>query len=537
MKQFSIFTIVIAFFSILIIFMAERTDILNVNAERVEPSFSEKNGQLTFSWRPFKYPCYYRVDTLSRTTGLVPGEPKYHLFSSEFTHESSYKTPPAAIPVYYRVSAYGLFGRLTDPSEPIPNPNFRTPPMPVIVSNYDEKNPASLMPFLLWHTVPNAVCYEVELLSGLPDSEGGIELSKSNHLMSTRQVYSNGWQADLRPYRNLTRIYWRVRALGLHHETIGEFSQTQEIFVDAHAPMPDRPLITSYDSMNQSSQPLYPVYEWIPLNGIRRYEVELMTHPPAVENDTAPTPDRAWYKIVDGITSCYDEYARPYAGPYYWRVRAVDENGNGIGTWSTSEKFVVTSHDHVTTAIFGDSISHGGGAVSYAPSSFEYSYGMYLDFPTWNLSRSGDTSTTTLERFDTDVLPCQPKNLIVLTGTNSLRTTMITHDDVIRDIQAIKTRCEENNIRPIFLTLMPINPENIEYVFQVPTDPDWHEKLDKINAFIRELPYHIDIEPYFYDKTRSVLDYNLSVDGLHPDIQGKMLMAEIINLHKNMFLK
>ena len=109
MKQFSIFTIVIAFFSILIIFMAERTDILNVNAERVEPSFSEKNGQLTFSWRPFKYPCYYRVDTLSRTTGLVPGEPKYHLFSSEFTHESSYKTPPAAIPVYYRVSAYGLF--------------------------------------------------------------------------------------------------------------------------------------------------------------------------------------------------------------------------------------------------------------------------------------------------------------------------------------------------------------------------------------------------------------------------------------------
>lgn len=537
MKHFLIFVVVIAFDTFFTMFVGEKTDVLDLKDEQVVAEFHENEGRLTLSWKPFRYPSYYRVDTLYQTTGLVPGEPEFHRFSSEFTKDASYKVPPAAIPVYYRVSAYGISGQLTDPSPPIKNPNFTDPPIPVVISKYDESNPASLMPFLLWHTIPNAVCYEVEILSAPPDVEGGIELSKFHHLDSTRQIYTNGWQADFRPYKNLTRIYWRVRAMGLHHEPIGEFSPTQEVYLNAHAPMPDCPIINSVDKMSQSTQPLYPVYEWIPLNGIRKYEVELMTHPPAVENDSMPTPDRAWAQVVDGITSCYDEYARPYAGPYYWRVRAVDKDGNGIGTWSTSAKFVVTPHEHVTTAIFGDSISHGGGAVSYAPSSLEYSYGMYLDFPTWNISRSGDTSTTTLERFDQDVLPCNPKNLIISTGANSLRTTMIRAEDVIADIKALREKCEEHNIRPIFLTLIPINPKNIEYVFQVPTDPNWHRKMTKINSFIREQPYHIDLEPYFYDKTRTLLDYSLSVDGLHPDIRGKMLMAEIINMHKDLFLK
>ena len=48
-----------------------------------------------------------------------------------------------------------------------------------------------------------------------------------------------------------------------------------------------------------------------------------------------------------------------------------------------------------------------------------------------------------------------------------------------------------------------------------------------------EQPYFIDLEPYFYDKTNTVMDYGFSIDGLHPDIRGKMLMGEIINTHKD----
>ena len=34
-----------------------------------------------------------------------------------------------------------------------------------------------------------------------------------------------------------------------------------------------------------------------------------------------------------------------------------------------------------------------------------------------------------------------------------------------------------------------------------------------------------------------LLDDDLSIDGLHPDIVGKMLMAEIINMNKDKFRK
>ena len=50
-------------------------------------------------------------------------------------------------------------------------------------------------------------------------------------------------------------------------------------------------------------------------------------------------------------------------------------------------------------------------------------------------------------------------------------------------------------------------------------------------------PYFIDLEPYFYDKSRQVMDTSFSIDGLHPDVRGKMLMGEIINQHKDVFRK
>ena len=158
-----------------------------------------------------------------------------------------------------------------------------------------------------------------------------------------------------------------------------------------------------------------------------------------------------------------------------------------------------------------------------------------MDFPAVNISRSGDTSKTTLDRFDRDVLPLKPKNLIILSGTNSLRAPNITAEEIIDDLTEMNKLCEKNNIRPIFLTLMPINPTNISYVFHTPTDPKWREKLKKVNSFIKEQKYFIDIEPYFYDAWGN-MDVKFSADGLHPDIIGKMMIGEIINLHKDLFL-
>ena len=538
LKNFFTFCIIFLLttgFAIFSTFIAELTDVFQLKDKNISPTFTSEGDDLIMSWQSFPYPCVYEIETFSLTTGIIKNYPPYHLLLTEETGESKYIVPRAPIPTFYKISARGFFGEIFKSEKVIANPNFPFPTKPVTIFHYTEKNPASLMPFLVWHTVPRAVCYEVEILSAPPEIEGGTSLSQFFSLESTKKIYTNGYQADLRPYRNYENLYWRVRALDLHLNPVGEFCKAEKIYFDEKKSSPDCPLINNFDFMDYVPLPIYPVYSWIPLHDGYKYEVELLTHPPKVENDTEPSPDSVWRQITLDKSSCYDEYSRPYAGPYYWRVRALDEEDNPIGTWSDTEKFVVPDYSGgVFAAIFGDSISHGGGAVSYSPRSLEYSYATYIDFPVINLSRSGDTSHMTLERFSRDVLPFKPKNLIIFTGTNSLRDTTITAESIISDLKEIERLCKLNNIRPIFLTLMPINPENIQYAFHTPTDPAWHEKMNAVNAFIKRQEFFIDLEPYFYDAFGK-MDEQFSVDGIHPDLRGKMLIGEIINQSKNLF--
>ena len=537
MKNFLTFTILAALmmsFAMLSLFAAEKTDVLRLKGRALNVTFAQEGDDTLMTWQPLPYPCIYKITTVGRTTGLVEDSPPFHIFKEDESRSASYIVPRAPIPTYYFITARGLFGEVYRSEKLYANPNFPTPPHPVSIYHYGADNPASQMPFLVWHTVPNAVCYELELLDAPPEVEGGIALSTTHHLFDTRKIYTNGYQADLRPY-NRREVWWRARALGLRHEPIGEFCKAEKIPVDPSKPMPDCPLINNFDFMDYLPQPIYHVFDWIPLNDAAKYEVEMLVHPPEKEHDTEPSHDSVWHMVSEDVASCYDEYGRPYAGAYYWRVRALDENNRTIGTWSDTEKFIVDDYTGgVDVVILGDSISHGGGAVSYSPRALQYSYETYIDFPVINVSKSGDTSRTTLERFDHDVLPLKPRNLIISTGANCLRDARISAEDVISDLAGINKLCLQNNIRPVFLTLMPINPDNIRNAFRTDTDPDWHSKLQQINEYIRRQEFVIDIEPYFYD-ARGTMNVALSVDGIHPDLRGKMLIGELISKHKNLF--
>lgn len=528
MKNFFTFAIIAAlmgFFSIFSMYIAERTDVFQLNGRPLEIKFTQDGDDTLMTWRPLPYPCVYKITTVSRTTGLVEDSPPFHILKEDETSSASYVVPRAPIPTYYFITARGLFGEVYRSEKIYANPNFPTPPRPMSIYHYSKDNPASLMPFLVWHTVPNAVCYEFELLDAPPEVEGGINLSSTHHLFSTRKIYTNGYQADLRPFKG-REIYWRARALGLHHEPIGEFCKAEKIIYDANQTFPNAPLINNFDFMNYLTQPIYHVFDWIPLNEASKYEVELATEPEG---------DAAWRMISEDVASCYDEYGRPYAGAYYWRVRALDDDNKPIGTWSNTEKFIVDDYTQgVRVAVLGDSISHGGGAVSYSPRALQYSYETFIDFPVINISKSGDTSRTSLERFNRDVVPLKPKNLIISTGANCLRDTTISAEDVIADLAGIKKLCKRNNIRPIFLTLMPLNPSNLQNAFHTPTDPDWNLKLREINDYIKRQEFFIDIEPYFYD-AQGTMNHTLSIDGIHPDIRGKMLIGELISKNKNLF--
>ncbi len=161
----------------------------------------------------------------------------------------------------------------------------------------------------------------------------------------------------------------------------------------------------------------------------------------------------------------------------------------------------------------------------------EYSWLTYLDFPSLNLSQSGNVTGDLVTRFDADVVPFHPKYLLVMCGTNDLRSEDFTVKQAIMNTKLLIEKCMQNDVKPIFLTLPPINPGNIERAFDEPTDPAWQKKFLEFNEFLRTVP-HIDVARSF--AAYSAGDDNelpewLGLDGLHEDVLGKRLIAARVN--------
>ena len=128
--------------------------------------------------------------------------------------------------------------------------------------------------------------------------------------------------------------------------------------------------------------------------------------------------------------------------------------------------------------------------MSYSPADWPYNYAHYLDFPTINMSRSGDKTEDLLRRFDADVLPFHVRYLLIMGGTNNLRCGG-TAEEVISDLEALQEKCRANDIKPVLLTIPPIAPERILKYYHQPTAENWKAEFDKVNGWIRTQT-HID---------------------------------------------
>ena len=385
-----------------------------------------------------------------------------------------------------------------------------------------------LHPFLLWTPVPDAVYYEIEFLDRPPENPGGV-LPSFYRIFASREVFTHGYNPDLASM-SAARIFWRVRGLDIDGNPIGVFSDASELRIDPTKKERQMPLITSDFDKDGVADLLYPVFTWVPLLETMSYEVELSRIIPENPNGTTPSRHRIWSAQVSGF-SCYDEFPRVQPGLYYYRVRGLTADGSPLGVWSDADEFIVDLGGGAYAATFGDSITHGGGAISYSPSDWEYDYQTYLKFPTYNLGHSGDTSESSAERFSRDVQPFHPRYLLIMTGINSLRAG-VEAASVINDLSSIREQCLAMGIRPIFLTLPPINPGAILRTFNEETAPDWQTELLLVNTFIRQQPYYIDLYPHFADAFGE-LPIRFATDGLHYDIPGKKLMAAIINSEWN----
>lgn len=396
--------------------------------------------------------------------------------------------------------------------------------VPKSTSLYSESNPAPLKAVLTWTPYNMAVAYEFQLWSGIKPEDTKIQ---PKMLLSNRYVNTNAYDIDLKPYVDEEELAWRVRPLNIDGIALSDFSSFESLYINAKEKGINYPYqLSDYDISNSNgSVLLYPVYNFVPVQGAVKYEVELLNREPENPLGTTASQYRIWSKTFN-LADIYDDFPRMGSQAFFWRVRAFAPNDVPLGTYSPTRHFMTDPRVGWQVGVFGDSISHGGGDMSYSPADFVYSWIHYLQDPAVNLSASGDTSASLLARFDRDVLPFHPHYLLIMGGTNSLRSSA-SSEDVIEDLQAIKEKCLANNIKPIFLTLLPINPTNIYRCFKEDTAPDWAGKFAAVNNYIRT-QVHVDVAaamPF----GQELLPTNMGIDGLHPTALVKQIIGQTIN--------
>lgn len=393
----------------------------------------------------------------------------------------------------------------------------------------EKAGPQEKLILLTWQEDPESVRYEVEIFRGLPenlDRNSPVE----NHLYDNQRIYTNQVLVDLAAFpRGEAPLYWRVRPIDANWQGMGPFSSPMEVRSTMKPVSRNAPYPHVYHPGNGSTL-LYPVYSYAGNPGAASYEVEVTDRYPENPDGTAPSKYRVFSKTTT-LSNVYDD--NPRIGTFYWRVRGMDENGNPLGIWSLPEKVRTNPEEHFEVGIFGDSITQGGGHLYHSPADMAYSYVTYLDFPAVNMGRSGDTTEMMEDRFDRDVLPFHVKYLLIMGGINDLRMGA-DPQKVIGHLEAIRKKCEEHHIVPILLTIVPINPENIQKYYGDVTYSGWKESVDTVNSWIRTQP-HIDTAAPFADY--SVMPGELAMDGIHGDWNAKQMIAGEINRHMGEFRK
>ena len=347
---------------------------------------------------------------------------------------------------------------------------------------------------LYWDIVPNAVKYEIFI--------GG----------NTFVAFTNGIEIPV----DDVNAKFQVNAVSIEGTTLQ--NKLPIVAIDTNPTTPRT--TTEFDKMNYP--PIYPVYSWIPTAGADHYEIELIRDGKIIRRYfTQSQPNEDDFDLYDK-TPVLDE------GEYFWRVRALTKDNQPLTDWSTkddSNSFVVTHK--IRFCALGDSITHGGGSISVPPSTVLYNWETYCAIPVKNLGHSGDTTAELLARFDNDVLPFRPEVLFIMAGVNDYRSHIVGWESV-GNLEAIREKCTANGIKPVFLTPTPLNPDQIQKVgFLEPPPEDWQEHQKFICDWIREQENFIDVNEKLTDDEGNLI-VALSIDGLHPDAEGKKIIGEAV---------
>ena len=364
---------------------------------------------------------------------------------------------------------------------------------------------------LTWPIVPGAVRYQVVLLRDGNDTPANI-------VHAQEFIFTTGVEIDLRRYGERAKdFYWKVCPLSFEGTAIGHFSKPQSILeqeIDPKKPLPT----TEYEKMDYF--PLYPAFSWVPAQGAKLHEVQVIRH--RAEGDVVVR------KLYGGEYDVYDEAGYTVPGDYAWRVRSLRQDGRAASEWSEPSGFRVTAP--VKVAALGDSITHGGGAMVVPLSQTMYNWETYSPVAVKNLGYSGNTTGDMLERFEKDVLPFQPKILVIMGGVNDCRG-YVPGWDTVMNLALIQKKCIAYGIIPVFASVTPINPEIIALrgVLEMPRE-DWQVHQEYVNEWIMRQEHHVDVHTVLSDSLGR-LEAAYTSDGLHPDMEAKKYIGETIGAY------
>lgn len=212
------------------------------------------------------------------------------------------------------------------------SPVLRRQPVPQFTTHYTAAHPASLHPTLRWKPILGTVYYNVK-----------VQLPNGSSLPDDR-TYVAGYNLAL-PAGTRGDVSVQIQSFDLDEKPVSALSPVEKVHVD-----PDRKTalypdpISQFNSGNGTTL-LYPVYNWVPLNGVRHYEVEVLK-----TNAVSPTREAAPDQLLErGKSTGFDWYDdESHYAPYtmYWRVRGIDEAGNPVSQFCPPQPMKVDPEDN-----------------------------------------------------------------------------------------------------------------------------------------------------------------------------------------------
>lgn len=183
------------------------------------------------------------------------------------------------------------------------------------------------------------------------------------------------------------------------------------------------------------------------------------------------------------------------------------------------------------TVLIGDSIIE-----FYNSADLFEDYTKATGVSVYNRGTSGDTSDRMLERMETNVVNINPRNLVILIGTNDNGKMKVkdTVKNITEAVELVQKRCPETNI--ILQAIYPVN-HGLSAESKGMVGDRNNKEIGEINYLLEKMSKDKNIT--FLNLTKALSDENgnlnpaYTYDGLHPNVQGyEIVTRELIPLLK-----